>query len=132
MPGTEPVAERLLAIRVVAMPESANHSGDIFGGWLLSQADLAGSILAIKLAAGRVATVAVESFKFIAPVLVGDLVSCYAKLDRVGTTSLCVHIEVEVDRIRRTHENTLVAEGLFTYVALDEAGKPRAVAGSGA
>lgn len=127
MRDTEAAAERLLACRLVAMPENANGAGDIFGGWLLSQADLAGSILAVKLAAGRVATVAVEAFQFKAPVLVGDLVSCYALLDRLGTTSIRVRIEVEVDRMRLGHETVQVAHGLFTYVALDGEGRPRPI-----
>jgi acyl-CoA thioesterase YciA len=127
MPATP--AERLLACRLVAMPENANHSGDIFGGWLLSQADLAGSILAIRHAAGRVVTVAVESFRFLAPVRVGDLVSCYAQLERIGTSSIRVRIEVDIDRMRAGHETARVAEGLFVYVALDDAGRPRALVG---
>lgn len=122
-----PDAERLLACRVVAMPENSNASGDIFGGWLLSQADVAGSILAVKLAAGRVATVAVDSFHFQAPVRIGDLVSCHASLDKLGRTSIRVRVEVEVDRMRLGHETARVAEGLFTYVALDPNGRPRAI-----
>lgn len=123
-----PDTERLLACRVVAMPEHANASGDIFGGWLLSQADVAGSIMAVKTASGRVATVAVEAFHFKAPVLVGDLVTCYALLDRVGRSSIRVRVEVDVDRMRLGHETVRVAEGLFAYVALDDQGRPRPVA----
>lgn len=122
-----PDVERLLACRVVAMPEHSNGSGDVFGGWLLSQADVAGSILAVKLAAGRVATVAVEYFHFKAPVRVGDLVSCYANLEKLGRTSIRVRVEIDVDRMRRSHETVRVAEGLFTYVALDQGGSPRPV-----
>jgi len=129
MPGTEESGDgqRLLACRLVAMPVDANNSGDIFGGWLLSQADLAGSILAVKLAAGRVATVAVENFNFMAPVRVGDLVSCYALLDRIGTSSIRVQVDVDVDRMRMGRETVRVAEGFFTYVALDGSGRPRPV-----
>lgn len=119
--------ERLLASRVVAMPADTNGAGDIFGGWLLARADLAGSTLAVKLARGRVATVAVRDFRFLRPVRVGDLVTLWAGLERSGTTSLTVRVEVEAERMGRGHEKEHVAEGVFVYVALDEAGRPRPV-----
>lgn len=127
-PGDIEHSERVLTCRVVAMPQSTNAAGDIFGGWLLSQVDLAGSTLAVKIASGRVATVAVNHFQFIKPVLVGDLVSCWAQLERVGTTSIRIRIEVDAERMRTTHDRERVAEAAFTYVALDAQGRPRAVA----
>ena len=120
-------SERMLTCRVVAMPENTNAAGDIFGGWLLSQVDLAGSTLAVKVSSGRVATVAVNHFQFIKPVLVGDLVSCWAQLDHIGKTSIRVRIEVDAERMRSSHNKERVAEATFTYVALDEQGRPRAV-----
>ena len=115
------------AIRTVPMPADANAAGDIFGGWILSQMDIAGAVVAVERANGRVATVAIEAMKFHRPVFVGDLVSCYASVARIGRTSITVHIETLVRRAR--HEDALrVTEGTFTYVALDENGKPRPVA----
>lgn len=126
MPDTES-GERMLTCRVVAMPENTNAAGDIFGGWLLSQVDLAGSTLAVKIAQGRVATVAVNHFRFIKPVLVGDLVSCWAQLERIGNTSITIRIEVDAERMRSSHHCERVAEAAFTYVALDAEGRPRPV-----
>lgn len=126
MPDTDP-NDRLLAVRVVAMPENTNAAGDIFGGWLLSQVDLAGSTLAVKTAAGRVATVAIQHFRFIKPVYVGDLVSCWASVERIGTTSITVRVEVDAERMRDSHQCVRVAEAAFTYVAMDNAGRPRPV-----
>jgi acyl-CoA thioesterase YciA len=115
------------AIRTVPMPADANAAGDIFGGWILSQMDIAGAVVAVERAKGRVATVAIEAMKFHRPVFVGDLVSCYADIARIGRTSITVHIETVVRRTR--HEEVLtVTEGIFTYVAVDENGKPRPVA----
>ncbi len=114
------------AVRTLAMPADANASGDIFGGWLLSQMDIAGGIAAHDSARGRVATVAVEAMEFHLPVYVGDLVSCYAEVTRVGRTSITVHVETEARR-RDTGETIKVTEGIFVYVALDENGRPRPV-----
>ncbi len=116
------------AVRTLTMPADANASGDIFGGWLLSQMDIAGGIAAHDLAHGRVATVAVEAMEFHLPVYVGDLVSCYAEVTRVGRTSITVHVETEAKR-RDTGETIKVTEGIFVYVALDENGRPRPVKG---
>ncbi len=115
------------AIRTVPMPADSNAAGDIFGGWILSQMDIAGAVAAVERAKGRVATIAIEAMKFHRPVFVGDLVSCYARVARVGRTSITVQIETVVRRAR--HEDVLtVTDGTFTYVALDENGAPRAVA----
>jgi acyl-CoA thioesterase YciA len=119
--------ERNLTYRVLAMPADTNAYGDIFGGWLMSQADLAGSLPAHHAANGRVATVAVNSFQFIRPVLVGDLVSCYAWVSKIGKSSIQVKVEVEIHRERKTDVSHKVAEAVLTYVALTKDGVPRKV-----
>ena len=128
MTGHDSDRFRVPAVRTLAMPADANASGDIFGGWLLSQMDIAGGIAAHELARGRVATVAVEAMEFNLPVYVGDLVSCYAEVTRVGRTSITVHVETEARR-RDTGETIKVSAGIFVYVALDENGRPRPVKG---
>jgi acyl-CoA thioesterase YciA len=115
------------ALRVVPMPSDANFVGDIFGGWIMSQVDIAGSIPATRRARGRVATVAVNSFVFKQPVLVGDLVSLYAEVVRVGRTSITVEVEVFAQRKRLKDECVKVTEATLTYVAVDDNRKPRAV-----
>ncbi|MGH8753265.1 MAG: acyl-CoA thioesterase [Burkholderiales bacterium] len=115
------------ALRVVPMPSDANFVGDIFGGWIMSQVDIAGSIPAIRRARGRVVTVAVNSFSFKQPVFVGDLVSLYADIDRVGRTSITVDVEVFAQRNRLKDECVKVTEATLTYVAVDENRKPRVV-----
>lgn len=117
-----------LAIRVMAMPADTNASGDIFGGWLMSQVDIAGSIIARRRANGRIVTVAVDSFQFHQPVFVGDLVSCYAKITRVGRTSLTVNVKAYAERQGATHESIQVTEAELTYVAVDEQRRPRPLA----
>ena len=120
LPDSEP------ALRAIAMPADANPRGDIFGGWLLSQMDLAGSTVAIRRAKSRVATVAVTSMTFRKPVFVGDEVSCYAEIVKVGTTSITVKIESWVRR-GVSGEALKVTEGLFTYVAIDSDRRPSAI-----
>lgn len=119
------MAERELTYRVVAMPADANAYGDIFGGWLMSQVDIAGSILAIRVAEGRVATVAVKEFRFLAPVAIGDLISCYAELRRRGKSSVTVHVVAEACRQLAAHEVRVVADATLVYVALNNDGRPR-------
>jgi len=114
------------AIRTMPLPRDANASGDIFGGWILSQMDLAGGIVAAERAGGRTVTVAVEGMKFHRPVFVGDTVSCYAQIVRTGRSSITIDVET-VARRRHMPEEVTVTEGLFTYVAVDENGDPRAV-----
>jgi acyl-CoA thioesterase YciA len=111
-------------LRNIAMPRDANPSGDIFGGWTLSQMDLAGGTFAARLAGGRVATVSIEAMQFLRPISVGDEVSCYCSLDKSGDSSLTIRI-VTLARERGSEEAEKVTEGLFTFVAIDEAGKPR-------
>ncbi|HJS30348.1 MAG TPA: acyl-CoA thioesterase [Alphaproteobacteria bacterium] len=114
------------ALRAIAMPADANPNGDIFGGWLLAQMDLAGGTVANQRARGRVATVAVEAMTFHRPVFIGDEVSCYAEIKRTGRTSMTIHIEAWCRR-RDRDERVKVTEGTFTYVAIDTDRKPRAV-----
>ena len=114
-------------LRVVPMPADSNATGDIFGGWVMSQVDIAGSIPAIRLSRGRVATIAVNSFVFRQPVLVGDLVSLYAEVVRVGSTSITVSVEVFAQRNPQKEETVKVTEATLTYVAVDNQGRPRVV-----
>jgi acyl-CoA thioesterase YciA len=120
-------ADRHPVIRVLAMPRDTNPAGDIFGGWIMSQVDIAGSIAAIRRAQGRVVTVAVNEFQFHKPVYVGDLVSCYADVVHVGNTSLTVFVEVFAQRNRGAEECVKVTQAKLTYVAIDEQRKPRPV-----
>ena len=114
--------------RTLAMPADANPIGGIFGGWVLGQMDVAGGIAAAFRARGRVATIGVTSMTFHKPVRVGDVVSCYCEVERVGTTSVTVHIEVWVLRASGgTARHIKVTEGAFTYVALDDQGQKRPV-----
>src|SRR6478735_7668813 len=106
-------------LRVVPMPADSNSAGDIFGGWVMSQVDIAGSIPAIRRARGRVATVAVNSFVFRQPVMVGDLVSFYADVIKVGRTSITVSVEVYAQRNPEKEETVKVTEAVLTYVAVD-------------
>ena len=120
-------ADREPVLRVVPMPADANYAGDIFGGWIMSQVDIAGSIPAMRLARGRVATVAVNSFVFRKPVFVGDLVSFYAQISRVGRTSITVDVEVYAQRRSLGDACVKVTEATLTYVAVDDERRPRAV-----
>ena len=114
-------------LRVVPMPADSNSTGDIFGGWVMSQVDIAGSIPAIRLARGRVATVAVNSFVFRQPVMVGDVVSFYAEVIKVGRTSITVSVEVYAQRRPEKEETVKVTEATLTYVAVDDQRRPRVV-----
>lgn len=118
-------------IRTSPRPGDLNMNGNIFGGWILSQMDVAGGITAARQAQGPVATVAIESMKFLRPVRFRDLVSCYCDIVKVGTTSITVRIEVTTmhasEHSAGGMEETLVTEGIFVFVALDEDGRPRPV-----
>jgi acyl-CoA thioesterase YciA len=113
-------------LRVVPHPGDINSNGHIFGGWVLSQMDIAGGIVAGRTANGPVATVAIEAMAFIAPILLQDLVSVYAQVERKGRTSLAIRVEVIASRGRGSQE-VKVTEGLFTFVALDENHRPRPI-----
>jgi acyl-CoA thioesterase YciA len=115
-----------LSIRTLAMPADTNQNGDIFGGWLLSQMDIAGGIFASKTAKLRTVTVAIEAMNFRKPVFVGDLVSVHANLVRIGKTSITVHLEAWVVRRKEVH-SILVTDGNFTYVAIDDQGHPQMI-----
>ena len=110
--------------KTVAMPADTNTNGDIFGGWLLSQMDVAGGILASKVANGRVATVAIEGMKFLLPVKVGDTVSCYGKIESIGKTSIIILLRVTTESWKNNNQKE-VTNGKFIYVAIDSKGKPR-------
>lgn len=116
------------ALRTIAMPEDTNAEGDIFGGWLLSQMDLSGASVATRRADARVVTVGIESMTFHKPVFVGDELSCYASVEKIGRTSLTVDVEAWVRRSRRD-EYILVTEGVFSYVAIDDERNPKPVNG---
>ncbi len=124
---TTTLPERQPTLRVIPMPSDANYTGDIFGGWIMAQVDLAGSIPAIRLAQGRVATVAVNSFVFRQPVFVGDVVSFYAEVVKVGRTSITVDVQVYAQRRPEREECVKVTEAVLTYVAVDNNRKPRVV-----
>ena len=122
-------ARNEVELRAVAMPADTNPSGDIFGGWLLSQMDVAGGTYAMARTGGRVATVGIEAMSFHRPVYVGDRVSCHCRTERVGRTSITVHVETWVRRTRpgQTPEEIKVTEGMFTFVALGESGAKRVI-----
>ena len=116
-----------LTIRTVAMPADTNPRGDIFGGWLMSQMDLAGGIVATRRAMGRTASVAVDQMVFHRPVHVGNVVTCYAEIIRIGTTSMAIKIEAWAQQYNELAEPHKVTEGIFTYVAIDQERRPRTV-----
>jgi len=118
---------KLPALRVVPMPADANQNGDIFGGWIMAQVDIAGGTVAGRLARGRVATVAVNSFVFKEPVQVGDVISCYADVVRIGTTSVTIDVQVYAERRPSNPTVVKVTEATLTYVAIDPGGRPRPI-----
>src|ERR1700692_1885405 len=122
---TEPCGD--LCTRTLAMPADTNQNGDIFGGWLLSQMDIGGGVFASKIAKSRTVTVAIEAMNFRKPVYVGDLVSVHASLVKTGRTSVTVHIEAWVLRRKEMH-SILVTDGNFTYVSIDDSGRPQVIA----
>ena len=115
-----------LTVRTIAMPADTNANGDIFGGWVMSQMDQAGGIASVERAQGRVVTVAVDAMTFIRPVKVGDVLSVYTRIGDVGRTSMKVEIEAWATRFRTNHREK-VTEATFTFVAIDESGRPRPV-----
>jgi acyl-CoA thioesterase YciA len=125
-PATLPV-DKELVLRVMPMPADSNANGDIFGGWIMAQVDIAGAILPLRISKGRVATVAVKEFVFKQPVTIGDLLSFYATLERVGNTSISVRVEVYAERNPADRQIVKVTEASLTYVAIDAEGKPRPI-----
>lgn len=120
-----PPSDEELVLKVIPMPADTNGNGDIFGGWVMSQVDLAGSVIPARHAGGRIATVAVNEFIFKQPVRVGDILSFYAKLTRIGRTSMTVKVEVYAERFQAQGQFVKVTEATLTYVCIDEQGKPR-------
>ena len=119
--------DRHAALRVVPMPADTNSVGDIFGGWIMSHVDVAGAIAAARRTHGRVVTVAVNALAFKKPVLVGDIVSFYAEVERVGRTSITVKVDVYAERSLEAKECVQVTEAILTYVAMDDNRRPRLV-----
>ncbi|MBL6990020.1 MAG: acyl-CoA thioesterase [Bacteriovoracaceae bacterium] len=124
-----PNASGDLAIRTLAMPSDANPDGDIFGGWVLSQMDIAGGVITKRLVKGRTVTVAVDAMTFHLPVFVGDLLCCYVSVIKIGNTSIRVKVEAWANRAYDL-EWVKVTEGVYTYVAVDKNGKPRTISKS--
>jgi acyl-CoA thioesterase YciA len=123
-PDAEPRGE--LTVRTIAMPADTNANGDIFGGWVLSQMDQAGGIAGVERAQGRVVTIAVEAMTFIRPVRVGDVLCVYTEVESVGRTSMKIHLEAWARRFQ-TRVREKVTDGTFTFVAIDENGRPRPI-----
>jgi acyl-CoA thioesterase YciA len=117
--------DKELVLKVIPMPADSNANGDIFGGWVMAQVDLAGSVIPARIAKGRIATVAVNQFVFKQAVKIGDLLSFFAEIERVGTTSVTVKVEVYAQRMRQPEPVIKVTEANLTYVAIDMDGKPR-------
>jgi acyl-CoA thioesterase YciA len=126
--GGEPGShQRELVLRMMPMPSDANGNGDIFGGWIMAQVDIAGAVLPARIAKGRIATVAVNQFIFKQAVSVSDLLSFYATVERIGNTSVTVHVEVYAERNPADPQTVKVTEANLTYVAIDRAGRPRPI-----
>jgi len=125
--STQLPQDQELVLKVIPMPADCNANGDIFGGWVMAQVDLAGAVLPARKVNGRLATVAVNQFVFKQPVRVGDILSFFAQITRIGNTSITVRVEVFAERIRQQGVYVKVTEASLTYVAIDEAGRPRGI-----
>lgn len=125
--SSAPPTDKELVMKVIPMPADTNANGDIFGGWVMAQVDLAGSVLPARVIQGRMATVAVKEFLFKQPVRVGDLLSFYSEVVRIGRTSITVQVEVYAERIRAQGQSIKVTDATVTYVAIDDAGRPREI-----
>ena len=119
--------DKELVLRAIPMPADVNGNGDIFGGWVMAQVDLAGAVLPARYAQGRMATVAVNQFVFKQPVRVGDILSFYARMERIGRSSLTVNVGVYAERFDTQGRYIKVTEATLTYVAIDDSGRPRPV-----
>lgn len=126
-PTEAPLPDHTLVLKVIPMPADANVNGDIFGGWVMAQVDLAGGVLPAYYAQGRMATVAVNQFIFRQPVRVGDILSFYARMERIGRTSMTVNVSVYAERMGKLGRYIKVTQAQLTYVAIDEKGHPRPV-----
>ena len=127
-PVVELPTDKELVLKVIPMPADCNANGDIFGGWVMAQVDLAGSVVPARHVDGRMATVAVNQFIFKQPVRVGDILSFFAEVTRIGNTSITVQVEVYAERFRSQKRYVKVTEASLTYVAIDDFGKPRKIA----
>ena len=125
--GPTPPSDKELVLKVIPMPADSNANGDIFGGWVMAQVDLAGSVLPARYVDGRMATVAVNEFIFKHPVRVGDILSFYASVTRIGRTSITVQVEVYAETYRAQGRYVKVTEASLTYVAIDDQGRPRPI-----
>ena len=128
--GDTPVhlpTDKDLVLKVIPMPADCNANGDIFGGWVMAQVDMAGSVLPARHVQGRMATVAVNQFVFKQPVRVGDILSFFSSITRIGTTSITVQVEVYAEHMRKQGHYLKVTEASLTYVAIDDSGKPRKI-----
>ena len=128
--SSEPVAlptDKELVLKVIPMPADTNGNGDIFGGWVMAQVDLAGSVLPARYTQGRMATVAVNEFVFKQPVRVGDILSFFSSVTRIGRTSVTVQVEVYAENFERQGQYMKVTQALLTYVAIDDHGRPREI-----
>jgi len=123
----QPPSDEELVLKVIPMPADCNANGDIFGGWVMAQVDLAGAVIPARYVGGRMATVAVNEFIFKQPVRVGDILSFYSKLTRIGRTSVTVKVEVYAEHMQAQGQFVKVTEANLTYVAIDDQGKPREV-----
>ena len=119
--------DKELVLKVIPMPADCNANGDIFGGWVMAQVDLAGSVVPARYVDGRMATVAVNQFIFKQPVRVGDILSFFAEITRIGNTSITVQVEVYAERFRKQGQYVKVTEASVTYVAIDDQGRPRPI-----
>ena len=126
-PAVELPTDKELVLKVIPMPADCNANGDIFGGWVMAQVDLAGSVVPARHVDGRMATVAVNQFIFKQPVRVGDILSFFAAVTRIGNTSITVQVEVYAERFRNQKRYVKVTEASLTYVAIDDFGKPRKI-----
>jgi acyl-CoA thioesterase YciA len=122
-----PPSDKELVLKVIPMPADTNGNGDIFGGWVMAQVDLAGSVIPARIIRGRMATVAVKEFIFKQPVRVGDICSFFSSVTRIGRTSITVDVEVYAESFRTQGQYVKVTEALVTYVAIDDQGKPREI-----
>ena len=126
-PSVELPVDKELVLKVIPMPADCNANGDIFGGWVMAQVDLAGSVVPARYVDGRMATVAVNQFIFKQPVRVGDILSFFSAVTRIGTTSITVQVEVYAERFRNQGRYIKVTEASLTYVAIDDFGKPQKI-----
>ena len=124
-PAVDLPTDQELVLKVIPLPSDTNANGDIFGGWVMAQVDLAGAVLPARIAQGRMATVAVNEFIFKQPVRVGDILSFFGSIKRIGRTSITVQIEVFAERFSDQGRYIKVTEALLTYVAIDDQGRPR-------